>query len=104
MRPTFRLSMLMLCLPLLAHAQVRTIPEDAIKASMKPPANGYAEVGKYTFRLAPGVQIRSTDNRIVLPMMMVSEQLVRYKLDARGDLFRVWVLTDEEAQQAAPKQ
>ncbi|WP_018413175.1 hypothetical protein [Methyloversatilis thermotolerans] len=104
MRPICRLSMLLMCLPALASAQLRTIPGDAIKATMKPPADGYAEVGKYTFKLAPGLQIRSTDNRIVLPMMMVSEQVVRYKLDAHGDLFRVWVLTEEEAEQAAPKQ
>ncbi|WP_374340592.1 hypothetical protein [Methyloversatilis sp.] len=93
-----------LCLPLLAVAQLRAIPPEAIKAKMKPPVDGVVEVGKYTFKLAPGAQIRSTDNRILLPVMMGSEQVVRYTLDANGDLYRVWVLSPEELDQPAPRQ
>jgi hypothetical protein len=48
-------------------------------------------MGKHVFRLAPGAQIRSTDNRIMLPVMIGSEQVVRYLLDANGDLSRVWI-------------
>lgn len=95
---------LLLCVPLLALAQLRAIPADAIKAKMKPPADGVAVVGKYTFRLAPGAQIRSTDNRIMLPVMIGSEQVVRYQLDANGDLYRVWILSDDEVDLPAPKQ
>ena len=97
-------SFLLLCLPLLASAQLRSIPPDAIKAKMKPPQNGVAEVGKYTFKLAPGAQIRSTDNRIMLPVMIGSEQVVRYQLDAQGQLLRVWVLSPDEIDLPAPKQ
>ena len=61
--------------PSLVSAQLRAIPEDAIRATMQPPQNGLAKVGKYVFRLAPGAQIRSADNRIVLPVMVNAEQL-----------------------------
>lgn len=104
MRLPSALCAVLLCLPLLAAAQLRTIPPDAIKAKMKPPVDGMVEVGKYTFRLAPGAQIRSTDNRILLPVMIDSEQVVRYTLDNNGDLYRVWVLSPEEIDLPAPKQ
>jgi hypothetical protein len=90
--------------PSLVSAQLRAIPEDAIRATMQPPQNGLAKVGKYVFRLAPGAQIRSADNRIVLPVMVNAEQPVRYQLDANGDLFRVWVLSPDEEDLPAPKQ
>ena len=95
---------MLLCAPVLVCAQLRAIPADAIKAKMKPPRDGMAEVGKYVFKLAPGAQIRSTDNRIVLPVMIGGEQVVRYQLDASGELFRVWVLSPEEVDLPAPKQ
>ena len=90
--------------PSLVSAQLRAIPEDAIKATMQPPHNGVAKVGKYEFRLAPGAQIRSVDNRIVLPAMVTAEQQVRYQLDASGNLFRVWMLSPDEEDLPAPKQ
>ena len=94
----------LLCFPLLAHAQLRSIPGDAVRATMKPPFQNMAEVGKYTFRLAPGVQIRSTDNRILLPIMIDVELPVRYLLDNNGDLSRVWILSQDEEDLPAPEQ
>jgi hypothetical protein len=95
---------LLMCCPLIAHAQLRAIPPDAIKAKMQPPQDGLVEMGKHVFRLAPGAHIRSTDNRIMLPVMITSEQVVRYKLDANGDLYRVWILSPDEIDLPAPKQ
>jgi len=51
--------------------------------------------------LAPGVRIRSTDNLLRLPGSLASEQLVRYRLDPGGQVIEVWLLTDQEAAQAA---
>jgi len=51
--------------------------------------------------LAPGVRIRSTDNLLRLPGSLASEQVVRYRLDPGGQVIEVWLLTDEEAAQAA---
>jgi hypothetical protein len=96
--------LVLIACPSLVSAQLRAIPEDAISATMQPPHNGVAKVGKYEFRLAPGAQIRSADNRIVLPVMINAERPVRYQLDANGDLFRVWVLSSDEEDLPAPKQ
>jgi hypothetical protein len=51
--------------------------------------------------LAPGVRIRSTDNLLRLPASLSGEQLVRYRLDPVGQVIEVWLLTDEEAAEAA---
>jgi hypothetical protein len=51
--------------------------------------------------LAPGVRIRSTDNLLRLPASLSDEQTVRYRLDPGGQVIEVWLLTDEEAAQAA---
>lgn len=96
--------LMLLCASLCAFAQLRAIPPQAVKATMQPPQDGLVVVGKYTFRLAPGAQIRSADNRILLPVMIGSAQVVRYLLDANGDLFRVWILSTDELDQPAPKQ
>lgn len=92
------------CLSSVVSAQLRAIPPDAVKATMQPPRDGLVEMGKYVFRLAPGAHIRSTDNRIMLPVMIGSEQVVRYLLDANGDLSSVWILSPEEIDLPAPKQ
>jgi hypothetical protein len=96
--------LLLLCIPAIASAQLREIPPDAIKAKMTPPQDGQVKIGKHVFRLAPGAQIRSTDNRIMLPVMIGSEQVVRYQIDANGDVFRVWILSPDEIDLPAPKQ
>lgn len=96
--------LLLMCCPVIAHAQLRAIPADAIKAKMQPPQDSLVKMGKHVFRLAPGAHIRSTDNRIMLPVMITSEQVVRYKLDANGDLYRVWILSPDEIELPAPKQ
>ncbi|MBU0603485.1 MAG: hypothetical protein KKD25_13920 [Gammaproteobacteria bacterium] len=96
--------LILLSAPTLGHAQLRSIPEQAVKATMKPPRDGLVELGKHVFRLAPGAQIRSVDNRIMLPAMIGSEQVVRYELDSSGALYRVWILSPEEVDLPAPKQ
>lgn len=51
--------------------------------------------------LAPGVRIRSTDNLLRTPTSVGGEQLVRYRLDPAGQVIEIWLLTDEEAAEAA---
>lgn len=96
-------SVLLASLPAMAQ-MTRAIPDGAIKADMQPPANGFVRIGKYDFRLAAGAQIRTPDNRIALPIMVDQPVTVRYTLDANGDVWRVWMLTEEEAAFPAPKQ
>ncbi|CAG0944572.1 MAG: hypothetical protein EFKGCFLK_00540 [Rhodocyclaceae bacterium] len=69
-------------------------------AMMTPPNNGFAQFGNETLRLSASLQIRDTQNRIVMPMTMQGAVPVLYKLDEYGSVQRVWVLTPEEAEVA----
>ena len=79
---------------------VRPALQNGPLATMSPPSNGYAPFGSENLRLAASLQIRDTQNRIVLPMSMQAPVPVLYKLDEYGSVQRVWVLTPEEAEVA----
>ncbi len=82
----------------LATAQLRTIPEDAKRGQLRPGREMIVEIDGSAARLAPGAQIRSRDNRIVLPVALPPEpQLIKYQVDSAGMVKRVWILTDDEA-------
>lgn len=82
------------------YAVVRSMPQSAPLAVMGPPANGYARFGDKTLHLAANLQIRDTQNRIIVPVAVQQAVPVLYKLDANGSVQRVWVLTPEEAEVA----
>jgi len=44
-------------------------------------------------QLAPGAQIRDASNRVIVPMALPSDALVKYRLDASGQVRQVWILT-----------
>ncbi|MBX3647464.1 MAG: hypothetical protein R3E40_00025 [Rhodocyclaceae bacterium] len=69
-------------------------------ATMSPPSNGYAQFGDKTLRLAASLQIRDTQNRIVMSGTLQQPVPVLYKIDEYGSVQRVWVLTPEEAEVA----
>ena len=69
-------------------------------ATMSPPSNGYAQFGDKTLRLAASLQIRDTQNRIVMSGTLQQSVPVLYKIDEYGSVQRVWVLTPEEAEVA----
>jgi hypothetical protein len=77
---------------------VRPALQQGLLATMSPPSNGFARFGDETLRLSASLQIRDTQNRIVLPMSMQGPVPVLYKLDEYGTVQRVWVLTQEEAE------
>ena len=79
---------------------VRPALQNGPLAVMGPPSNGYAQFGDKTLRLSAGLQIRDTQNRIVMPMSVQGPVPVLYKTDEYGSVQRVWVLTQEEAEVA----
>lgn len=86
-------------LPALAQGVVRYIPPQAAVGPMSAISGNQVAIGDYTYRLAPGIQIRNTQNLIVLSDTLRSFSgtvTVRYLVDLNGDLFRVWMLTDAE--------
>jgi hypothetical protein len=50
-----------------------------------------------TVRLAPGVQIRDQDNRLVVPTAVPPGSQMKYLLDEQGMVRQVWILTPAEA-------
>ena len=81
-----------------ASAQLRSIPDDAKRAHLRYVREMIVEINGERVLLSPGSQIRSIDNRIVLPSSLPQESLlVKYMTDAGGHVHRVWILSQEEA-------
>jgi hypothetical protein len=88
------------CLCLLsagAQAQERTIPGEAKGGEMRHLRDTLFAIDGVERRLAPGVQIRDAENRLVFPDAVRAGAQVKYLLDHEGQVRRVWILTPEEA-------
>ena len=94
---------LLLCvllLPAATMAQLRQIPDAAKRGHIVHIQGAIVEIDGVRMQLSAGAQIRSRDNLIIVPMSVPPDSLVKYLLDATGQIRRVWVLTPDEA--AAP--
>ena len=88
---------LAVCASVAAHAQVRTIPADAKRGTMRHLQDMIVQIDQTTTRLAPGAQVRDAHNRLVLPAAVPPGSVVKYKVDAMGHVAQVWILTAAEA-------
>jgi len=87
-----------------AAAQLRTIPAEAKRATLRHLQDMVVELDDRPVQLTPGAQIRDASNRIVVPSSVTHATIVKYLLDASGQrVHRVWILSREEALQSAPK-
>ena len=84
-------------------AQVRNIPAETKRGLIRHFQEMTVEINGRAMRLAPGAQIRDATNLIVLPAAVPAGSLVKFSLDANGDLSGVWILTAEEAAQPDPR-
>ncbi|HXM81991.1 MAG TPA: hypothetical protein VN929_08685 [Burkholderiales bacterium] len=82
----------------LAGAQVRSIPNDAKRGAIRHLQEMVVEIDGARQQLAPGAQLRDAANRIILPTAIPPGTLVKYLVDASGQVQQVWILTPEEAQ------
>ena len=82
-----------------AAAQLRTIPDEAKRGVMSHLEVMTVNLNGQPLELAAGVLIRDAENRIILPVALPQDSVVKYQLDAEGRIQRVWVLTTEEAAQ-----
>jgi len=83
-----------------AQAQLRTIPADAKRGSLRHVQEMVVEIDGSRRLLAPGAQIRDESNRVVLPVAVRPDALVKYRVDGDGNVQQVWILTPQEAAQA----
>ena len=86
-----------------AQAQFRTLPADAKRATMRHVQGMTVELDGKQTELAAGAQIRDANNMIVLPTALPSGSLVKFTRDLQGQVWRVWILSPQEAAQPDPK-
>ena len=86
-----------------ANAQFRSIPENAKRATMTHVAGMTVEMNGNRVLLASGAQIRDSRNLIVVPAALPPRSLVKYQVDSQGQIWRIWILSPEEAAQPDPK-
>jgi hypothetical protein len=98
------IALLFACLAPAAQAQLRTIPAEAKRGSMSPVEGMIVEIDGRRFALAAGAQIRDGRNMIVVPNMLPSNVLVKYLRGPDGKIYRVWLLSPQEAAQPDPPQ
>jgi hypothetical protein len=82
-----------------ATAQLRTIPKEARLGVMRHLQGMHVEIDGKPQRLAPGAQIRSLQNRIIMPSAIPAGIVVKYVIDSEGLVRNVWIVTEEEAVQ-----
>ncbi|MDB5813354.1 MAG: hypothetical protein JWN23_471 [Rhodocyclales bacterium] len=70
----------------------RHIPAEAQKAILEFPGNGSVTLNGKPIRLSAAVQIRGTNNLIVLSESLQGKYLVRALLDNAGALHRAWII------------
>ena len=78
------------------EAQLRSLPAQAKRGEMQHLEDMYVAMNGKRMRLAPGAQIRDESNLIVVPAAVRRAVLVKYTVDAQGDVFRVWILSRQE--------
>ncbi len=99
-RKLLTLLICVLLLPAAALAQVRRIPDHAVRGTIVHIQDTMVEIDGRPMRLSAAAQARSRDNLIIVPTSLPAGALVKYTLDGSGQIHRIWVLTTEE--EAAP--
>lgn len=82
-----------------AAQQLRTIPPDAQRGTMRHIRETLIEIDGERAQLSAGAQIRGPSNSIVLPAALPPGSLVKYQLNQARQVHRVWILTPQEAEQ-----
>jgi len=90
-------AVLILCLAGLAHAQLRTLPAHAQLGKIRHLQEMVVQIDGRQAVLARGAQVRDAHNRILVPAAIPAGSLIRYTLNAQGEVSAVWILSAQEA-------
>jgi len=82
-----------------ALAQLRPIPANAERGEISHVQGMTVAIDGTERQLAPGAQIRSASNLIIVPSAIPPGSLARYTVDANGVIRQVWILNPQEAAQ-----
>jgi hypothetical protein len=83
----------------LGAAQLRDIPPDAKRGKLRHVFDMDVEIDGSLQRLSRGARIRDADNRVVVPMSVAPGSEVKYRLDDKGMVREIWILSPREAAQ-----
>ena len=81
---------------LAAAAFARDLPPDGLLATLGAIEYPFVQLAGKPIRLSPGARIFDENGRIVLPNTFSGKVPVLYRLDIRGDVQEIWVLTADE--------
>ena len=98
LKPRAALVLLALCASS-AFAQFRSLPADAERGEIRHVQGMTITIDGTERQLAPGAQIRSASNLIIVPSAIPPDSLAKYTVDASGMVRRIWILTPQEAAQ-----
>ena len=80
-----------------AHAQLRTLPANAKRATVGQPQQlPYVDLGGKVVRLAPGGVIYDQHNRSIVHGALPPGADVAFTIDMHGDIARIYILTPHE--------
>jgi len=90
-------AVVILCLAALAHAQLRSFPPQAKRGTIRHLQEMVVQIDGRQAQLARGAQVRDAHNRILVPAAIPAGSLVKYTVNAQGQVSAVWILTAHEA-------
>ena len=95
----------LLMLATVAHAQLRTLPAEAKRATVgqQQYALPYIDLGGTKVKLAPGGIIFDENNRTIVHNALPPGANVVYTTDVNGDIGRIYILTPQEQAQFVQK-
>ncbi len=82
-----------------AYAQLRPLPAQAKLGKIRHMQEMIVQIDGKLARLSRGAQVRDAHNRIVVPAAIPADSLIKYMLNAQGEVSAVWILTAQEARQ-----
>lgn len=88
---------LLATLPAQAQSLKRPFPQDALRGTFTMTQPPYGRMDDREVRLSPGARILSDSNTVLRPASLVGKEVVvNYRVDGRGQIQTVWILTAEE--------
>jgi hypothetical protein len=75
----------------------RNFPQDARRGTITEHQYPHYQIDSSTYRIAAGGRIINQKNMIIMPVSFYGKAEVMYRLDMRGELSVIWLLTREEA-------
>ncbi len=110
MQVSIRVFKLLLCLLLAAStlpafALDRPFPQIAKRGTLSMTDYPTVTVDGQVRKMSPGAWIKNENNTIDMPFSLRGREfIVNYTENNEGDIDRVWILSNEEAQKPAPNQ